>query len=290
MSLGIVIKGPEGIVLAAESRVTLTITQEQNHEKHLIPVSFDNATKLLSFSEPNKSIGVVTYGQAIIGLNDPRTAASFLPELEESLPKKDRLSVSEFANKFSEFYLKQWKVNMPENYKGPDMTFVIGGFNVDEPYGKVYLVEIPRSPTPIEHHGNLGEFGITFGGQREIVDRLLMGFDSRLIQDLKTQLNLQGDQIKKLDDITRKYQSPLPIAVLALQDCVDLAIFYIRATIAVQNFTVGVRGVGGAIDVAIIKRNEPLQFVQRKYIHGESEAQYGTTIHSHIHNQKLARG
>jgi hypothetical protein len=36
-----------------------------------------------------------------------------------------------------------------------------------------------------------------------------------------------------------------------------------------QKFSVGLRGVGGAIDVAIIKRNQNLQFVQQKQVHGE---------------------
>ena len=44
MSLGIVIKSPEGIVLAAESRVTLTVNGQNGQPSHM--VNFDNATKL----------------------------------------------------------------------------------------------------------------------------------------------------------------------------------------------------------------------------------------------------
>jgi len=60
MSLGIVIKVPEGLVLAAESRVTLGAQLNTPRGTQQIPVFFDNAMKLLSFSEPNISIGVVT--------------------------------------------------------------------------------------------------------------------------------------------------------------------------------------------------------------------------------------
>jgi len=108
MSLGIVIKAPEGLVLAAESRLTLTAQAPNTPPLH---VNFDNATKLLSFEKPNTSIGVVTYGQAAIGL---RTAQSYLPEFEAKLAEDSkRLSVIEFANKFSEFYLQQWQTAMP---------------------------------------------------------------------------------------------------------------------------------------------------------------------------------
>jgi hypothetical protein len=56
---------------------------------------------------------------------------------------------------------------------------------------------------------------------------------------------------------------------MPLQDCVDVAIFFIRTTISAQKLTVGLRGVGGPIDVAIITQKDGLQFVQQKKIHGE---------------------
>jgi hypothetical protein len=70
----------------------------------------------------------------------------------------------------------------------------------------------------------------------------------------------------------------IPLAVLPLQDCVDLALFFIRTTIVAQQLTVGIRGCGGSIDVATITRREGLRFVQRKRIVGEYGAsQEGVT-------------
>jgi len=196
MSLGIVVKGPEGLVLAAESRITLGARAETPQGPQQIPVYFDNATKLLSFSGPNTTVGVVTYGQAVIGQQSPRTAASFLPEFEASLPK-NRLGVEEFADKISEFYLKQWRSIMPPDDKIPhipNMTFVVAGYNPDDIYGKVYVVDIPRQPEPKERSKN-GEFGITFGGQHEIVSKIMMGYDIRLPEVLKKELNLSPEQL-----------------------------------------------------------------------------------------------
>lgn len=59
------------------------------------------------------------------------------------------------------------------------------------------------------------------------------------------------------------------VAAMPLQDCVNLAIFFIRTTIDAQNLSVGVRGVGGPIDVAVITASEGIQFIQRKQIVGE---------------------
>lgn len=270
MSLGIVIKVPEGLVLAAESRITLTAHMDTPQGKQQLPVYFDNATKLLSFSEPNKTVGAVTYGQAVIGLTNPRTAASFIPEFEASLPK-ERLSVFDFAEKISEFYLKQWNLSMPPIEKIgniPNMTFVVAGFNEDEVYGEVYVIDIPRQPKPLARSKN-NEFNITFGGQQEVVSRIIMGHDLRLPAVLKSELNLTPEQTTKFNKIINKFGLPIPLEVLALQDGIDLAYFFIKTTIDAQKLSVTLRGVGGAIDVAIIKRNKDLQFIQRKQEHGE---------------------
>jgi 20S proteasome alpha/beta subunit len=66
-------------------------------------------------------------------------------------------------------------------------------------------------------------------------------------------------------------QMPIAIEAMALQDCVDLAIFFIRTTISAQRLTVGIRGVGGPIDVAVITKEEDLRFVQKKKITGEAK-------------------
>lgn len=273
MSLGIVVKGPEGLVLAAESRVTLGAMLPDGRHLH---VNFDNATKLLTFEKPNSYIGAVTYGQAAIGL---RTAYSFLPEFESELAtqhKDKRLSVSEFANFLSEFFMRQWiegGMPKPEDYPppNPNMTFVISGFDGDEPYGKVFSLDIPRNPVPVEQQPNPGEFGITWGGQREFVDRILKGYDPSLPKLIKEAFNFQPEQLEMLNQILNQLQMPLPLQALPLQDCVNLAIFFIRTTMNAQELTVGIRGVGGPIDVAIITRREGLKFIQRKQITGEVE-------------------
>ena len=90
MSLGIAIKGPEGLVLAADSRVTLfnQWRPPAPASPMLAPASFDNATKLLSFGSASgkPSYGAaVTYRARAIGQQQPRTAHSFIPELENEL-------------------------------------------------------------------------------------------------------------------------------------------------------------------------------------------------------------
>ena len=194
MSLGIVIKGPEGLVLAADSRVTLA---PQMPDGTRVPVFFDNARKILNFQD-HKYIGAVTYGLAGIGL---RTAYSLLPEFEAKLPS-DKLSVKVFADKLSDFFKSQWNAVPPPPPAPPgappqNITFVVAGYNEGEPYGEVYLIEIPNSPTPVQHHPS-PSFGITWGGQREIVDRLVRGYDERVVPIIQRALSLNPNQLPPL--------------------------------------------------------------------------------------------
>ena len=197
---------------------------------------------------------------------DLRTAHSFVPEFEAGLPKT-RISVENFAAKLSEFYLAQWQSKMPTNYQGAGMTFVIGGFDKDVPYGAMYQLNIPKKPTPQEK--SPGDFGMAWGGQPEYASRLIHGYDKAVLKLIKQSLQLSNEQIKNLVETLRPLNMGIPYAVLSLQDCINLAIFLVKTTIEAQSLSITLRGVGGAIDVAVITRRDGLEIIQQKQLVGE---------------------
>jgi len=269
MSLGIIIKSPEGIVLAAESRVTLTTPMQTPIGTQIITNNFDNVSKVFKLNKPNNYIGVVTYGQAAIG--NFRTAQSFIPEFESNLKGKyddTRLTVLQVAKELSEFFLTQWNTLMPANFIGPNMIFNVAGFDENEPYGKVFNFEIPSLPDPIEQSPNSNgqhQFGITWGGQREIVDRMILGYDLRIPQILQ-EAGLDQIKISEIQIQLSKLNLQIPIQFMPLQDCINLAHLFIRTTIDTQELTIGVRGCGGVIDIATITKNEAFEFIQKKHL------------------------
>lgn len=269
MSLGIAFKGPEGIVLAADSRVTLTAeVQSQGGQRMFLPATYDNATKLLKVKGQN-FMGAVTYGAGALGA-PPRTAHSYLPEFENELGE-GRISVEEFAQKLSNFFDKQWQsASMPADAE--PMVFLVGGYDEDAAYGRVFRMSVPKDLTPMEM--NPGEdFGVTWGGQLESATRLLNGYDPSLFQIIQGILGLSDTEAADLQTQVSQalggVSPPIPYAFLPLQDCVDLAILLVKTTAALQRFAVGIRGVGGAIDVATITRTEGFKAVQQKRITGE---------------------
>jgi len=270
MSLGIAFKGPEGIVLAADSRVTLNFEVPADAGKIIIPSTYDNATKLLEF-QSQKYVGAVTYGIGAIGQKQPRTAHSFLPEFENELQQEGnkRLSVEEFSKKLSQFFVRQWEISMPKEEKIPDLVFLVGGYDEDVPYGRVFQIAIPSNPDPIEQ--NKDQFGITWGGQLEFTTRLIKGMDPALPSLVQKFLNLTDEQKNALESLLEQNLSiKIPYQFLPLQDCVNLSIFLIRTSIEIQTWTLGIRGVGGAIDVGTVTRTEGFKIVQKKKIVGQT--------------------
>lgn len=260
MSLAVVIKGPEGLVLAADSRVTL----QGKRGDQILTVNYDNATKLLTF-EGQTHIAAVTYGAAVIGA---RTAHSLLPEFEVTVGQAS-LSVENFCENLRTFFLERWQAEMPKNYAGPDMTFIIGGFDKGDAYGKVFFFEIPKGKGIEPRNPGGKSFGMTWGGQLELASRMIHGFDPALPGLIKETLTLNDDQKAKLEACLQQLEFPIPYQVLPLQDSVNLAISMLRSTITFQGLAAGVRGVGGPLEVAVITRASGVKYIQRKELHGE---------------------
>lgn len=261
MSLAIAFKGPEGIVLAADSRVTLTTKPNESNEKSQI--TYDNATKLLRVPGHDYA-GAVAYGVAALGGESPRTIHSYLPELEDFLEDKGRLSVRKFANRLSAFFQDQWTQTMPANSSG-DVCMLVGGYNENEPYGRVYLVKVPSSPAPIEQNPGANTFGLSWGGQLKYTNRLINGMDPQVVPLTKAALNLSDDDTKNLTEhLEKNIGVAIPYQFLALQDCVDLSVFLIKTTLNLMRFVLEQRGVGGAIDVAAVTRTEGFKYIQKK--------------------------
>jgi len=264
LSLGIAFNGPEGIVLATDRRVTLSGPLPDSNL--LVQAHYDNATKLLKVKD-HDNVGAVTYGLGALGARQPRTAHSYLPEFETELATEMSLSVEEFATRLGDFFQAQWSAaNTPA--EADAMVFLVGGFDEGDAYGRVFEVSIPNSPAPVEK--SVDEFGITFGGQHEIAGRLLGGYDPRLEALMRANLDLNAAQSANFrQKVLQSLAMPIPYQFLPLQDSVDLAIFLIKTTATLQRWTTGVRGVGGAIDVATITRTDGFRAIQEKRILGD---------------------
>jgi hypothetical protein len=267
MTLAVGFKGSEGIVLAADSRVTIQAISQPPGAPHplIIPATYDNATKLLKV-QGQEYVAAVTYNAGAVGVQQPRTAHSLLPEFEAQLSGESRLSVEQFAQRLSAFFHDQW--NTRGGGTGGAMEFIVGGYDEGDAYGKLFTFSVPTALAPAEQCQN--DFGIQWGGQSEITSRIINGYDHPLLTLVQGKIPpiAQGlDALKA--EMAAASGAKIPYQFLPLQDCVDLSMLMIRTTAQILEYQIGIRGVGGHIDVATITRKEGFQYVQRKEIRGE---------------------
>jgi 20S proteasome alpha/beta subunit len=261
MTLSIIVGGPDGLVFATESR-TIAVPPLSDGSK--AQIYFDSTNKLLTFNKPHNFVAAVTYGR---GELDNRAVSSFMPEFETKLTSKKRLSIKQYAKELASFFSKQWnKIPELEGYTGESITFLVGGFNKDELTGRIYQIDIPDNLDPTE----LPATGIRCGGQSELVERLIRGYDPTLPRGLARAWLLTDEEVKSVPEIAEPLKLVFPIKALGLQGCVDVAILLMRTTIETQRLTACIRGCGGPIDVATITQRDGLRYVQRKQIKGES--------------------
>ena len=102
-------------------------------------------------------VGAVTYGLGALGQKSPRTSHSYIPEFEEELSRAQvvRLTVHDFAKRLIDFFMRQWQqlgIPQAQKYLGPPIVFLVGGYDVNEPYGALFEFFIPTNPTPKEWH------------------------------------------------------------------------------------------------------------------------------------------
>ncbi len=270
MSIGMVIKGPEGLVLAADSRQTITARAPDGTP---INVNFDNARKLFRVPTPEEGpkydrhpMGLVTYGLGGLG---PRSVSSLIVEFTSTGIGYQVGGVREFAERLGAHFKGLWAEAMPPDYRGPGISFIVAGMDPRDTFGKMFVVEVPEPATPEERSGGQGEFGITWGGQREVVDRLLRGYDMRALDVVREHLSLDATQVGEIERKLGMLSMQIPVQMLPLQDCIDLAIFFVRTTIAAQTLTIGLRGCGGPIDIAVITPEKDFLWVHKKDLRGE---------------------
>ena len=258
MSLGIVIKGPEGVVLASDTRVTLTRMIGAGQPPTI--VNFDNASKMLTLDGENGRVAAVTQGNSTVG---GRTGHSLLPEFQNQLSEHS-YTVEELARELSTFFMDRWASS--GEARG-NMEFIVGGIDRQSAYGDVFRFHVPNAPTPTRSI-DPGSFGMSWGGQLEIVNRLVQGFAPGIPSAIQG-LHPEIDAVQLSQTLRTQNEFIVPYDSLPLQDCVDLAIFLIRTTISAQNLSVGIRGVGGTIEVVTITPTEGVKWVQKREIRGE---------------------
>ncbi|HSB06455.1 MAG TPA: hypothetical protein VLK23_14820 [Thermodesulfobacteriota bacterium] len=234
MSFIISVYTHEGIVMAADSRLTLNAKVQQGATQKEISFDFSNSTRKLFCTK--KGVGISTCGDAGIGSTP---IAGYIEQFGSDNQEED---VDGLASKLLGYF--------KDLNPGLKTTFHVAGYS-EKGTQKLYLVStadnISRQVNPD------GLQGAQWAGEVDILTRII---NASWLSDDK------GNPGQKLPFY------PIPWEFFSLQDAIDFAIFGMSATIGAIRFQNRIKTVGGPIDILVIKP-AGASWVQQKELHGE---------------------
>jgi 20S proteasome alpha/beta subunit len=311
MSIGINVSTPDGMVLATDSR------QSFRNRKGMTRIGSDNATKLFQLNErigiATAGVAFLPEEGALKNLSkfleqfrretdpaslDVKSAAEKLhyhfnkkykwkDQLGE-LEKKVRIDLQrqglDVQETETEEYTVRFRFKDPQGNLGEGrarvdpVSLLVAGYDKNGAH-EVYNCYIPGEIQKRLDSSTKGrEYGAAWIGQTDVLQRVVLGFDSRIknlmfVRDVRQTL---GDEA--LNEQLRLLEYVIQWGTMTLQDAVDFCTLMIRTTAAFQRFSDGIAaepgdlpGVGGPIDVATITPDSGFEWVKKKKLTLECE-------------------
>jgi hypothetical protein len=184
MTINVAIKCPEGVVMGADSLVT--IATDTGSVASTIPY-YSKLFKIESPGDPKKgyAAGAMLNGFGEVG---ERTVEDILEEFGENYPnmqQQDNYSLQQLATDLGKEIQKIIDIDLKG--KNPMLEIIIGGFSRGEKAGgrrngEIYSLFWSYLPCRLRIiYGKDTEFGTYYGGQPKIIDRFQYGMDDNMI-------------------------------------------------------------------------------------------------------------
>ncbi len=272
MSVCIVVKVGEGLVLASDSASTVSgapITPERQQGPQGIVKIFFNSTKIFQIS--TLPVGILTWGAASF---QSRTIASLVEEFEnrEEIRQlaKENLEIKILAKQIWDFLCTKSDElfgSIPTNAR-PSTGIIVGGYSKEQFFPEEYHMVIPvEEPNLIRPDENgRPNFGTNWYGMTDAIVRFHHGRDDRIFGMLEG-FGISAELITKIrDKIGLEIQYPVLFDAMPLGDAIEYAKFLVHLTISRFRFVIGAELCGGPIDIATITRKEGFKWISRKKI------------------------
>lgn len=241
MSFIITVYVPTGIVMAADSRQSITIEAKSRDGTPLPKIeTLGSDFVYKTFLLEEQQVGISSFGDAILGKT---TIESHIKSFsEEVLDRKDDVTV--IPAKLLEFFRK--------SYPQANTSFHVAGFK-----------KVGRKSVPHVFRCQVAANTLERTNVRPDTDTVMYG----------TSWGGEGDIIASLIKATPEQPRP-PIIwdAMTVQDAIDFAIYAVRTTIDTMRFQARAKNVGGPVDVLLLRPDEPAVWIQRKQFRGEPDA------------------
>lgn len=232
MSLIITVYTGEGIVMASDSRITMTSEQKSGDSTTVNVGAFMADSTFKTFLTPN-NVGISTCGNASIkGMPIAGHIEAYINQ-----------HASDGVDVIKDDYFLALEPTL-------DTNFIVAGYKDDGAGNKVQAIYKLRTNGNIKTSIDTSVQGATWDGEIDVLSRLITPM-----------------YIKKKDDTYALFADyAIPFNFFTLQDSIDFAKYALQTTIDTMKFENRVKTVGGPIDILVIKPNGGF-WIDRKELH-----------------------
>lgn len=292
MTIAVLVKVFDGVVLAADSATTLTTVMPDGHVE--VANIYNNANKIFNLRN-GLPIAAMTWGLGNIG---EASIATLSKDLRSRFTGDDpshigwHLDPATYAMEqvvertvtfFSERYAKIAD-DVPANGQDLDaLGLLVAGYSAGADQPEAWQVHFTPAGVIGPEQLLAGESGASWWGQPEAITRLLNGtstFTAQALVNLGVPETQAGDATGALIE---QVAIPMVSPAMPIRDAIDLAEFLVDTTIKFTRFSPGHPTVGGPIEVAAVTKHEQFKWVSRKHYYDSrlNPAQFSDTPRHH---------
>jgi hypothetical protein len=284
MSIAVLIGVHDGLVLAADSASTLMISTAPDVAG--VANVYDNANKIFNLYK-GKPIGCIAYGAGSIGSSSVATLIKDLrvrlrdPDSAKALGfDPEKFTMEQVAKIVADFLGKECSQQNPAAQINLNIGLLVGGYSSEASLGERWGIEIQagkaKDPQLLQ---SPDEAGISWGGQGEVIHRIVLGFSPGLFEVLASVAGptpsspppTAGQLQQQLNPLLLgRLQVGLAFAPMPIQDAIELGRFLVHATVMFSRFSPGPQVVGGPIEIATITKHEGFKWISRKHYYDQS--------------------
>lgn len=284
MSIAVLIGVHDGLVIAADSASTLSISVAPGAIAGIANV-YDNANKIFNLYK-GRPIGCVTFGSGSIGNS---SIGTLIKDLRAALMDKEKAkklqiefdpddyTMKKVAEIVAKFLGDECQKQNPVVLPIMNIGFLLGGYSTGSSLGESWSVEIKAGKaTPPTQLRQPDQAGISWGGMSEALQRIVIGYSPNIFQVLAEVSLAEGKNVTpeqlfaQLNPLfISRLQAPLVFAPMPIQDAIDLGRFLAHAAIMFSRFLPGAQMVGGPIEIAAVTKHEGFKWIERKHYYDQ---------------------
>lgn len=247
MSVIVTVNVNEGIVMASDSRISITTPELINDGSDGNPKVIKES--MMHFSDTtyktflmDGKIGISACGNATIN------SAPIAGYIESFIRENSGCPIEDIPQKILDYFKKL--------APGKNSTFFVAGYSMDNGKATQHVFRVNTAPSDGQEIevSDTSVSGAAWDGVRDVASRLF------------TSLYIKKTTADGKADYTKHSEYSLALQQFTLQDAIEFAEFVISATINSMKFQKRPKTVGGPIDILVIKPENAF-WLQRKELH-----------------------